>query len=77
MAKKIKVVQQTKREVRLSESRLLRENYQKKYSWEKPIRRLVERMYSLIFGKLACALVFWEIILIKTSDLIDTKYMYS
>ena len=76
-AKKIKVVQQTKREVRLSESRLLRENYQEKYSWEKPIRRLVERMYSLIFGKLACALVFWEIILIKTSDLIDTKYMYS
>ncbi|CAH3120232.1 unnamed protein product [Pocillopora meandrina] len=52
-AKKIKVVQQTKREVRLSESRLLRENYQEKYSWEKPIRRLVERMYSLIFGKLA------------------------
>ena len=76
-AKKIKEVQQTKREVRLSESRLLRENYQEKYSWEKPIRRLVERMYSLIFGKLACALVFWEIILIKTSDLIDTKYMYS
>ena len=76
-AKKIKVVQQTKREVRLSESRLLRENYQEKYSWEKPIRRLVERMYSLTFGKQACALVFWEIILIKTSDLIDTKYMYS
>ena len=59
-AKKIKVVQQTKREVRLSESRLLRENYQEKYSWEKPIRHLVERMYSLAFGKLACALVFWE-----------------
>ena len=76
-AKKIKVVQQTKREVRLSESRYLRENYQEKYTWEKPIRCLVERMYSLIFGKQACALVFWEIILIKTSDLIDTKYMYS
>ena len=76
-AKKIKVVQQTKREVRLSESRFLRENYQEKYSWKKPIRRLVERMYSLTFGKQACALVFWEIILIKTSDLIDTKYMYS
>ena len=76
-AKKIKVVQQTKREVRLSESRLLRENYQEKYNWEKPIRCLVERMYSLTFGKQACALVFWEIILIKTSDLIDTKYMYS
>ena len=60
-AKKIKVVQQTKREVRLSESRLLRENYQEKYSWEKPIRCLVERMYSLTFGKQACALVFWII----------------
>ena len=76
-AKKIKEVRQKKREVRLSESRLLRENYQEKYSWEKPIRCLVERMYSLTFGKQACALVFWEIILIKTSDLIDTKYMYS
>ena len=76
-AKKIKEVQQTKREVRLSQARLLRENYQEKYSWEKPIRCLVERMYSLTFGKQACALVFWEIILIKTSDLIDTKYMYS
>ena len=50
-AKKIKEVQQTKRELRLSQSRLLRENYQEKYSWEKPIRCLVERMYSLIFGK--------------------------
>ena len=50
-AKKIKEVRQKKREVRLSESRLLREHYQEKYSWEKPIRCLVERMYSLIFGK--------------------------
>ena len=50
-AKKIKEVRQKKREMRLSESRLLRENYQEKYSWEKPIRCLVERMYSLIFGK--------------------------
>ena len=50
-AKKIKEVRQKRREVRLSESRLLRENYQEKYSWEKPIRCLVERMYSLIFGK--------------------------
>ena len=50
-AKKIKEVRQKKREVRLSESRLLRENYQEKYSWEKPVRCLVERMYSLIFGK--------------------------
>ena len=59
-AKKIKEVQQTKRELRLSQARLLRENYQEKYSWEKPIRHLVERMYSLAFGKLACALVFRE-----------------
>ena len=59
-AKKIKEVHQTKREVRLSQARLLHENYQEKYSWEKPIRHLVERMYSLAFGKLACALVFWE-----------------
>ena len=50
-AKKIKEVRHKEREVRLLESSLLREKYQEKYSWEGPIRSLVERMYSLIFGK--------------------------
>ena len=50
-AKKIKEVRHKEREVRLLESSLLREKYQEKYSWEGPIGSLVERMYSLIFGK--------------------------
>ena len=40
-----------KREVRLSESRLLREKYIEKYSWEELIRSLVKRLNSLAFGK--------------------------
>ena len=40
-----------KREVRLSESRLLREKYLEKYSWEELIRSLVKRLNSLAFGK--------------------------
>ena len=40
-AKAIKCVRQKKREVRLSESRFLREEYLKKYSWEEPCKNLV------------------------------------
>ena len=57
-AKKIQEVRHKKREVRLLESKLLREKYLEKYSWEGPIGSLVEKMYSLIFGRLASALVF-------------------
>ncbi|PFX19183.1 D-inositol 3-phosphate glycosyltransferase [Stylophora pistillata] len=46
-AKMIKEVREKKREVRLLESRLLREKYLEKYSWEEPIRRLVERLHNL------------------------------
>ena len=57
-AKKIQEVRHKKREVRLLESRLLREKYLEKYSWEGPIGSLVEKMHSLVFGRLASALVF-------------------
>ena len=57
-AKKIQEVRHKKREVRLLESRLLCEKYLEKYSWEGPIGSLVEKMYSLMFGTLASALVF-------------------
>ena len=50
-AKKIKEVRHKKREVRLREARFLREKYLEKYSWEGPIGSLVEKMYSLVFGK--------------------------
>ena len=49
-AKKIQEVRHKKREVRLLESRLLREKYLEKYSWEGPIGSLVEKMHSLMFG---------------------------
>ena len=50
-AKKIQEVRHKGREVGLLESRLLRERYLEKYSWEGSIRSLVEIMYSLVFGK--------------------------
>ena len=50
-AKEIKHVRQKKREVRLSESRFLREKYLEKYSWEVPCKSLVIKMKNLVFGK--------------------------
>ena len=50
-AKEIKRVRQKKREVRLSESRLLCKEYLKKYSWEEPCKNLVRKMRNLVFGK--------------------------
>ena len=47
----IKRIHQKKREVRLSESRLLRENYLDRYSWEEPCKSLVIKMRNLAFGK--------------------------
>ena len=50
-AREIKRVRQKKREVRLSESRYLREKYLEKYSWEEPCKSLVIKMRNLVFGK--------------------------
>ena len=50
-AKEIKRVRQKEREVRLSESRFLREKYLEKYSWEEPCKSLVIKMRNLVFGK--------------------------
>ena len=50
-AREIKRVRQKKREVRLSESSLLREKYLEKYSWEEPCKSLVIKIKKLIFGK--------------------------
>ena len=52
-AKEIKHVRQKERGVRLSESRLLREKYLEKYSWEEPCKSLVIKMKNLVFGKFA------------------------
>ena len=56
-ARNIEMVRCIPREERLVESKILRKKYQEKYSWKEPIGRLVEKMYSLLFGKLASALV--------------------
>ena len=50
-AKEIKRVRQKKRELRLSESRLLRRYYLERYSWEETCKNLVIKMRNLVFGK--------------------------
>ena len=50
-ARAIKAVRYKERNVRLAEARILRENYLQQFSWEKPCNFLVEKMYSLAFGK--------------------------
>ena len=50
-AREIKCIRQKEREVRLSESRFLREKYLEKYSWEEPCKSLVIKMRNLVFGK--------------------------
>ena len=50
-AKEIKRVREKKRVVRLSESRLLREKYLQRYSWEESCKSLVMKMNNLVFGK--------------------------
>ena len=50
-AKEIKHVREKKREVRLLESRLLREKYLEKYSWKESCESLVIKMRNLAFGK--------------------------
>ena len=50
-AREIKRVRQKERDVRLSESRLLREKYLEKYSWEEPCKSLVIKMKNLVLGK--------------------------
>ena len=52
-AREIKRIRQKEREVRLSESSLLREKYLEKYSWEEPCKSLVIKMKNLVFGKFA------------------------
>ena len=50
-ARAIKAVHNRKRNVRLAEAKILRENYLQQFSWEKPCDFLVEKMYNLAFGK--------------------------
>ena len=57
-AREIKRVRQKERDVRLSESRFLREKYLEKYSWEEPCKSLVIKMKNLAFGKLIIVLKF-------------------
>ena len=49
-ARKIKVVCKRNRDVRLAESKLLRDKYLEKYSWQEPCGALVEKMWNLVTG---------------------------
>ena len=51
-AKAIRAVRKKDRNVRLAESKYLRENYLEKYSWQEPCGFLVEKMQELVFGKI-------------------------
>ena len=53
-ASKIKAVREKDRDVRLTECKILREQYFEKYSWEKPCGVLVEKMQNLVTGKNCC-----------------------
>ena len=57
-AREIKRIRQKEREVRLSESRFLREKYLEKYSWEEPCKSLVIKMRNLVFGKFTSIYMF-------------------
>ena len=50
-ARAIKAVRNKKRNIRLAEAKILRENYLQKFSWKKPCAFLIEKMYNLAFGK--------------------------
>ena len=52
-ARKIKDVRERNRSVRLAESKLLREKYLEKYSWQEPCGALVEKMWNLVTGKVS------------------------
>ena len=52
-AKQIKAVSQKDRDVRLAESKLLREKYSEKYGWQEPCGVLVKKMLNLAFGKIS------------------------
>ncbi|CAH3105908.1 unnamed protein product, partial [Pocillopora meandrina] len=56
-AREIRDVRQKRRNVRLSEAKLLREHYAKAYDWEKPCTVLVKKMQTLAFGSSGSRLV--------------------
>ena len=57
-AKKIKAVREKSREIRLVESKLLREKYLEKFGWQESCGLLLEKMQNLVFGKVNFLLIF-------------------
>ena len=56
-AKKIKAVREKRREVRLAESKLLRNKYLEKFRWQESCGLLLEKMQNLVFGKIYFLLI--------------------
>ena len=50
-ARAIKAVRNKKRNVRLAEAKILRENYLQQFSWEESCDLFVKKMCNLVFGK--------------------------
>ena len=53
-AEAIGSIRQKDRNLRLAESKLLREQYAEKYSWQKQCNVLIEKMLKYTFGKFVC-----------------------
>ena len=49
-AKKIEVIRQKERRLRLKEIRKIRKFYEKKYSWESQCQELLATMTSMVYG---------------------------
>ena len=58
-AKKIKAVREKSREVRLEESKLLRNKYLEKFRWQESCGLLLEKMQNLVSGKINFLLIFF------------------
>ena len=57
-AKKIKAVREKSREVRLAESKLLRDKYLEKFRWQESCGLLLEKMQNLVSGKINFHVLF-------------------
>jgi len=56
-AKKIKAVREKSREVRLAESKLVRNKYLEKFRWQESCGVLLKKMQNLVFGKINFLLI--------------------
>ena len=61
-AKKIKAVREKSREVRLAESKLLRDKYLEKFRWQESCGLLLEKIKNLVSGKINFLLILYRLL---------------